>query len=158
MARPVWSGTISFGLVAIPVKLYHAVRRQSVSFNQLDERDLARIRYRKVNAETGDEVPEDHIVKGYEIAKGRYVVVDPEDLEPYMPVATKMIDLQEFVDLEQIDGRKPDVRGRLTERDQGDVGEAPAGDGLRDRTIRGERPRPREVTADAGGPAGQYQP
>ena len=54
MARPVWSGTISFGLVAIPVKLFHAVRRQSVSFNQLDERNMARIRYRKVNAETGE--------------------------------------------------------------------------------------------------------
>ncbi|MEM8619203.1 MAG: Ku protein [Actinomycetota bacterium] len=103
MARPVWSGTISFGLVAIPVKLYHAVRRQSVSFNQLDERNMARIRYRKVNAETGEEVGEDHIVKGYEIAKGRYVVVDPDELEPFMPVATKMIDLQEFVDLTEID-------------------------------------------------------
>ncbi len=86
MARPVWSGTISFGLVAIPVKLFHAVRRQSVSFNQLDERNMARIRYRKVNAETGEEVGDDHIVKGYEISKGRYVVVDPDELEPFMPV------------------------------------------------------------------------
>jgi len=103
MARPVWSGTISFGLVAIPVKLFHAVRRQSVSFNQLDERNLARIRYRKVNAETGEEVGDDHIVKGYEISKGRYVVVDPEELEPFMPVATKSIDLEEFVDLADID-------------------------------------------------------
>lgn len=103
MARPVWSGTISFGLVAIPVKLFHAVRRQSVSFNQLDERNLARIRYRKVNAETGEEVGDDHIVKGYEISKGRYVVVDPEELEPFMPAATKSIDLEEFVDLADID-------------------------------------------------------
>jgi DNA end-binding protein Ku len=103
MARPVWSGTISFGLVAIPVKLYHAVRRQSVSFNQLDERNMARIRYRKVNAETGEEVSDDHIVKGYEISKGRYVVVDPDELEPFMPVATKSVDLEEFVDLVDID-------------------------------------------------------
>ncbi len=103
MARPVWSGTISFGLIAIPVKLFHAVRRQSVSFNQLDERNMARIRYRKVNAETGDEVSDAHIVKGYEIAKGRYVVVDPDELEPFMPVATKSIDLEEFVDLDEID-------------------------------------------------------
>ena len=103
MARPVWSGTISFGLVAIPVKLFHAVRRQSVSFNQLDERDMARIRYRKVNAETGEEVGDDHIVKGYEISKGRYVVVDPDELEPFMPVATKSVDLEEFVDLADID-------------------------------------------------------
>jgi len=103
MARPVWSGTISFGLVAIPVKLFHAVRRQSVSFNQLDDRNMARIRYRKVNAETGDEVGDDHIVKGYEISKGRYVVVDPDELEPFMPAATKSVDLEEFVDLADID-------------------------------------------------------
>jgi DNA end-binding protein Ku len=103
MARPVWSGTISFGLVAIPVKLFHAVRRQSVSFNQLDERNMARIRYRKVNAETGEEVGDDHIVKGYEISKGRYVIVDPDELEPFMPVATKSVDLEEFVDLADID-------------------------------------------------------
>ena len=103
MARPVWTGTISFGLIAIPVKLYHAVRKQSVSFNQLDERNMARIRYRKVNAETGEEVGDDHIVKGYEISKGRYVIVDPDDLEPFMPVATKSVDLEEFVDLADID-------------------------------------------------------
>jgi len=103
MARPVWSGTISFGLVAIPVKLFHAVRRQSVSFNQLDERDMARIRYCKVNAESGEEVGDDHIVKGYEISKGRYVIVDPDDLEAFMPVATKSVDLEEFVDLADID-------------------------------------------------------
>ncbi len=103
MARPVWSGTISFGLVAIPVKLFNAVRRQSVSFNQLDERNMARIRYRKVNAETGEEVGDDHIVKAYEISKGRYVVVNPDELEPFMPVATKSVDLEEFVDLTEID-------------------------------------------------------
>src|SRR6478752_10501276 len=103
MARPVWSGTISFGLVAIPIKLYNAVRRQSVSFNQLDERNMARIRYRKVNAETEDEVSDEHIVKGYEVAKGRYVVVDPDELEPFIPAATKAIDLEEFVDLAEID-------------------------------------------------------
>ena len=103
MARPVWSGTISFGLVAIPVKLFNAVRRQSVSFNQLDERNMARIRYRKVNAETGEEVGDDHIVKAYEISKGRYVIVDPDELEPFMPAATKSVDLEEFVDLSEID-------------------------------------------------------
>src|SRR4029078_5740861 len=103
MARPVWSGTISFGLVAIPIKLYNAVRRQSVSFNQLDERNMARIRYRKVNAETEDEVSDEHMVKGYEVAKGRYVVVDPDELEPFMPVATKSLDLEEFVELSAFD-------------------------------------------------------
>src|SRR5688500_6171892 len=103
MPRPVWSGTISFGLVATPVKLFHAVRRQSVSFNQLDERTMARIKYKKVSALDGDEVPEEHIVKGYEVAKDRYVIVDPDELEPFIPSATKTVDLEEFVDLEEID-------------------------------------------------------
>ncbi|MEP4649554.1 MAG: Ku protein, partial [Ilumatobacter sp.] len=103
MARPVWSGTISFGLVAIPVKLFHAVRKKSVSFNQLDERNMARIRYRKVNGETGEEVADEHIVKAYEVSKGSYIVIDPDELEPFMPAATKTIDLEEFVDLDQID-------------------------------------------------------
>jgi len=99
----VWTGTISFGLVAIPIKLFHAVRRQSVSFNQLDERTMARIKYQKVSALDGEVVPDEHIVKGYEVAKDRYVVVDPDELEPFVPVATKAIDLEEFVDLDEID-------------------------------------------------------
>ncbi len=103
MARPVWTGTISFGLVAIPVKLYHAVRKQGVSFNQLDDRTLARIKYKKVSALDGEEVPEEHIVKGYEVSKDRYVVVDPDELEPFIPSATKTVELEEFVDLAEID-------------------------------------------------------
>jgi DNA end-binding protein Ku len=103
MPRPVWTGTISFGLVAIPVKLFHAVRKQSVSFNQLDDRTLARIKYKKVSALDGDEVPDEHIVKGYEISKERYIVVDPDELEPFIPSATKTVDLEEFVDLDEID-------------------------------------------------------
>ena len=103
MPRPVWTGTISFGLVAIPVKLYHAVRRQSVSFNQLDDRTMSRIKYRKVSALDGEEVPDDHIVKGYEVSKDRYIVVDPDELEPFIPSATKTVDLEEFVDLVEID-------------------------------------------------------
>ena len=103
MARPVWNGTISFGLVAIPVKLYHAVRKQSISFNQLDERTMARIRYQKISAADGEVVPDEHIVKGYEVAKDRYVVVDPDELEPFVPSATKTVELEEFVDLEEID-------------------------------------------------------
>jgi DNA end-binding protein Ku len=103
MPRPVWSGTISFGLVAIPIKLFNAVRRKSVSFNQLDERTMSRIRYRKVSDESGEEVPDEHIVKGYEVSKGRYVVVDPDELEPFIPAATRTIDLEEFVDLAEID-------------------------------------------------------
>lgn len=103
MPRPVWNGTISFGLVAIPIKLFHAVKRQSVSFNQLDDRTMARIKYQKVSAQDGEVVPDEHIVKGYEVAKDRYVVVDPDELEPFIPVATKTIDLEEFVDLDEID-------------------------------------------------------
>jgi len=103
MPRPVWNGTISFGLVAIPVKLFHAVRRQSVSFNQLDDRTMSRIRYKKVSALDGEEVPDEHIVKGYEVSKDRYIVVDPDELEPFMPSATKTVDLEEFVDLDEID-------------------------------------------------------
>ena len=103
MPRPVWSGTISFGLVAIPIKLFHGVSKKNVSFNQLDDRSMSRIRLKKVAADTGEDVPDDHIVKGYEIAKGRYVVVDPDELEPFIPSATRSIDLEEFVDLDQID-------------------------------------------------------
>ncbi|MCE9623628.1 MAG: Ku protein [Actinomycetia bacterium] len=103
MPRPVWSGTISFGLVAIPIKLYNGVSKKSVSFNQLDDRTMSRIKLRKVSAESGEEVPDEHIVKGYEISKGRYVVVDPDELEPFIPSATRSIDLEEFVDLDQID-------------------------------------------------------
>lgn len=103
MPRPVWSGTISFGLVAIPVKLFHAVSKKSVSFNQLDDRTMSRIKLRKVSSETGEDVPDEHIVKGYEITKGRYIVVDPDELEPFIPAATRSIDLQEFVDLDEID-------------------------------------------------------
>jgi DNA end-binding protein Ku len=103
MPRPVWTGTISFGLVAIPVKLFHAVRSKNVSFNQLDRDTKARIRYKKVSALTGEQVPDDRIVKGYEISKDSYVVVDPDELEPFIPAATKTVDLEEFVDLADID-------------------------------------------------------
>ena len=103
MPRPIWTGAISFGLVTIPVKLYNAVSKKSVSFNQLDDRTGSRIKLKKVSALDGADVPEEHIVKGYEIAKDRYVLVDPEELEEFMPVANRQIDLEEFVDLVEID-------------------------------------------------------
>jgi DNA end-binding protein Ku len=103
MPRPVWNGTISFGLVAIPIKLFHAVRRQAVSFNQLDDRTMARIKYKKVSALDGEEVPEEHIVKGYEVSKDQYIVVDPDELEPFIPAATRTVEIEEFVDLDEID-------------------------------------------------------
>ena len=89
--------------MAIPVKLYHAVSKKSVAFNQLDDRTMSRIKLKKVAADSGDEVPDEHIIKGYEVSKGRYVVVDPDELEPFIPAATHSIDLEEFVDLSEID-------------------------------------------------------
>jgi DNA end-binding protein Ku len=103
MPRPIWSGTISFGLVSIPVKLYNAVSKKSVSFNQLDSRTGSRIRLKKTSAEDGSDVPDDVIVKGYEVSKGQYVVVDTDELEQFMPVPTRTIDLDEFVELSEID-------------------------------------------------------
>ena len=102
MARSIWSGTISFGLITIPVKLFTAVRSKGVSFNQLDDRNMGRIRYLKVSEDSGDEVPAEHIVKGVEISKGRYVLVDPDELAPFVPLATKTIEVEEFVDLADI--------------------------------------------------------
>jgi DNA end-binding protein Ku len=103
MPRPVWSGTISFGLVSIPVKMFNAVSRKSVSFNQLDSRTNARIKYKKVSADDGEEVPEDLIVKGYEVTKGNYVIVDPDELEQFMPSATRALELDDFVPFDEID-------------------------------------------------------
>ncbi len=103
MPRPIWSGTISFGLIAIPIKLYNAVSKKTVAFNQLDDRTMSRIKLKKVAADSGDDVPDEHIVKGYEISKGRYVVVDPDELEPFLPAATRAVELEEFVDLAEID-------------------------------------------------------
>ncbi len=103
MPRAIWSGSISFGLVNIPVKLYTAVSRKSVRFNQLDARTGNRIRQKRVDPETGDEVPYDQIVKGYELGDGRYVTVTDEELTSLDPVASRTIDLQEFVLQSDID-------------------------------------------------------
>jgi hypothetical protein len=84
MARSIWSGTISFGLIAIPVKMFTAVRQKGVSFNQLDDPTMGRIRYQKVSEQNGEEVPSDQIVKGYEITRGRYIKIDPDELEPFV--------------------------------------------------------------------------
>jgi DNA end-binding protein Ku len=97
MPRPVWTGAISFGMVAIPIRLVPAVRKKSISFNQLDDRNMSRIRYRKVNEDSGDEVPSEHIVKGYDLGGGSYVVVTDDDLVPLQPTKSKEIDLETFV-------------------------------------------------------------
>src|SRR3954454_1906301 len=103
MARSIWSGAISFGLISVPVKLFTAVRHKGVSFKQLDDRDMGRIRYQKVSEADGEVVPPEHIVKGVEVSRGRYVLVEPEELAPFVPLPTKTIDVEEFVELADID-------------------------------------------------------
>jgi DNA end-binding protein Ku len=103
MARAIWSGAISFGLVNIPVKLYSAVSRKTVRFHQLDGADNQRIQQKRVNPRTGEEVPYENLVKGYEIGPDRYVVIDPDELDSLSPEKTRTIDIEDFVDLEQID-------------------------------------------------------
>ena len=103
MPRAIWSGAISFGLVNIPVKLYSAVSRQTVRFNQLDAESGQRIRQQRVNPESGEEVPYEQIVKGYEIGPDRYVTITPEELDALEPQKTRTIDIEDFVELAQID-------------------------------------------------------
>lgn len=103
MPRPIWTGSISFGMVAIPIRLVSAVRKKSISFNQLDERSMSRIRYRKVSEDTGEEVPSEHIVKGFDLGGSNYVVLTDDDLGPLMPKKTKEIDLETFVPAADVD-------------------------------------------------------
>jgi DNA end-binding protein Ku len=103
MARALWSGTLTFGLVTIPVKLYPAVSRKTVRFHQLDGENLARIQQRRVNSTTGEEVPYERLVKGYEVTPDRYVVIKPEELDSLDPKKTRTIEIEDFVDESQID-------------------------------------------------------
>jgi DNA end-binding protein Ku len=103
MPRAIWSGSISFGLVNVPVKLYSAISPKDVRFNQLEEGTGARIRQKRVSAETGEEVPYERIVKGYEISPDRYVIITPEELEALDPKANRSIDIEDFVEYDQID-------------------------------------------------------
>jgi DNA end-binding protein Ku len=103
MARAIWSGAISFGLVNVPVKLYSATSPKTVRFHQLSGKTGARIKQKRVDPSTGEEVPFEEIVKGYELSPDRYVVIDPDELEALDPKATHTIDIEEFVEQEQID-------------------------------------------------------
>ncbi|MBW3610503.1 MAG: Ku protein [Actinomycetota bacterium] len=103
MARAIWSGAVSFGLVNVPVKLFSATEAKDVSFHQFQEGTGQRIRYRRVAEESGEEVGYDDIVKGYEIDKGRHVLVTPEELESVEPGRSHTIEIEDFVDLDQID-------------------------------------------------------
>jgi DNA end-binding protein Ku len=102
MPRAIWSGAISFGLVNIPVKLYSAVSKKTVRFHQIDAESGGRVRQKRVGPD-GDEIPFEQIVKGYEIGPDRYVTISPEELEALEPQKTRTIDIEDFVDLEQID-------------------------------------------------------
>jgi DNA end-binding protein Ku len=102
MPRAIWSGAISFGLVNIPVKLYSAVSKKTVRFHQIDAESGVRVRQKRVGPD-GDEIPYEQIVKGYEIGPDRYVTIAPEELEALEPQKTRTIDIEDFVDLEQID-------------------------------------------------------
>ncbi len=103
MARAIWSGAISFGLVNVPVKLYTATSPKTVRFNQLSAKTGARIRQKRVDPTTDEEVPYEDIVKGYEITPDRYVTITNEELDALDPKATKTVDIEEFVDLVDID-------------------------------------------------------
>ena len=103
MARAIWSGSISFGLVNVPVKLYTAVARKTVQFHQLHDADGSRIQQKRFCAADGEEVPYEHIVKGYEVSPGRYVVIEPAELESLDPKKTRLIEIEQFVDLAEID-------------------------------------------------------
>jgi DNA end-binding protein Ku len=103
MPRAIWSGAISFGLVNVPIKLFTATSQKDVRFHQLHDKDGARIQQKRVCSKDGEEVPLEHIVKGYEVSRDRYVMVTPEELESLDPKASRTVDIQEFVDLDEID-------------------------------------------------------
>ena len=103
MPRAIWSGSISFGLVNIPIKLYNAVSRKQVSFHQMDARTGARVKMKRVSAADGSEVPYEQIVKGYELSPEHYVLIEPAELEALDPEGTRTIDIEEFIDLVDID-------------------------------------------------------
>jgi DNA end-binding protein Ku len=103
MARAIWSGSISFGLLNVPVKLYSAVSKQTVRFRELREGDGSRVRHKRVSEKDGKEVPYEKIVKGYEFAPDQYVVLSRDELSELDPKKTRAIEIQDFVDLDEID-------------------------------------------------------
>jgi DNA end-binding protein Ku len=103
MPRAIWTGAIGFGLVTVPVKLYSALDRKSVRFHQLSGKTGVRVVQKRVDPQSGEEIPYEEIVKGYEIAPERYVVIAPGDLETLQPKKSKTIEIEDFVELAQID-------------------------------------------------------
>jgi DNA end-binding protein Ku len=103
MPRPTWTGTVSFGLVTVPVKMYTAARSKDIRFNMLHREDGARVRQKRVCDADGEELAQEDIVKGYEVSPGRYVMIEPEELEALEPTVSTGIEIKQFVDLEEID-------------------------------------------------------
>src|SRR5207244_863257 len=103
MARSIWSGSLSFGLVNVPVKLYTAVREERIAFHLLHDQDKVRLKQKMVCPADGKEVHREHTVRGYEISPEKYVIVRDEELEAVAPKSSRVIELQDFVDLESID-------------------------------------------------------
>jgi DNA end-binding protein Ku len=103
MARAIWSGSISFGLLNVPVKLYSAVSKQTIRFRELREDDSSRVKHKRVAEADGKEVAYDDIVKGYEYAPDQYVVLSRDELAELNPKKTRAIEIQDFVDLDEID-------------------------------------------------------
>jgi DNA end-binding protein Ku len=103
MPSSIWTGAISFGLVQVPVKLVGATKNKDVSFNQLEKGSGSRIRYKKVSDKTGEEVTSAQIEKGYEVSKGRYVIVEQTEIDTLKPKGGHEIEIEEFVDLDDID-------------------------------------------------------
>lgn len=103
MPRAIWTGSVSFGLLNVPVKLYSAVSSRSIRFRELRESDGSRVRHKRVAEEDGEDVAYEEIVKGYEIAPDQYVVMSRDELEALDPKKTKAIEIEDFVDLDEID-------------------------------------------------------
>jgi len=103
MARPIWNGTISFGLLNVPVQLHSGERSLDLHFRMLDSRDNSPVRYERVNSDSGEEVPWKEIVKGFEYSKGNYVVIDEEDIRKAAPESTETVEIEAFCDRDEID-------------------------------------------------------
>lgn len=102
MARAIWKGEISFGLINIQVELFPAITSNKIQFHLLDRRDGSRIRYQRINENTGEEVPWDQITKSYEYDDGNYIMLEEKELEEVKPELTKTIDLEEFINLSEL--------------------------------------------------------
>ncbi|HVD40534.1 MAG TPA: Ku protein [Solirubrobacterales bacterium] len=103
MARAIWSGTISFGLLNVPVRMFSAVARRNIALREIRESDSAKIKHRRVAEGTDEEVPYENIIKAYELSPGQYVPLGKDDLAALAPEKTRAIDVQDFVDIEEID-------------------------------------------------------